>query len=135
VSSQNCEKRLTASSCPSVRLSAWNSTPTGRNFMKIEIFNIFRKSVEKIQISLHRARITGTLHEDQFTFSIISPSVLLIMKNISYESYTETQNTYYTFNNFFSRKSCLLWDNMEKCCRAGQATDDNMAHAHCMLDT
>ena len=23
---------------------------------------------------------------------------------------------------------------MEKYCRAGQATDDNMAHAHCMLD-
>jgi hypothetical protein len=26
----------------------------------------------------------------------------------------------------------LLW---KKYCRAGQATDDNMAHAHCMLDT
>jgi len=24
---------------------------------------------------------------------------------------------------------------VEKYCRAGQATDDNMAHAHCMLDT
>jgi len=23
---------------------------------------------------------------------------------------------------------------VEKCCRVGQATDDNMAHAHCMLD-
>jgi len=23
---------------------------------------------------------------------------------------------------------------VEKYCRAGQATDDNMAHAHCMLD-
>jgi len=23
---------------------------------------------------------------------------------------------------------------MEKYCRAGQATDDNMAHAYCMLD-
>jgi len=35
------------------------------------------------------------------------------------------------------RKSCRLWDNVEKCCRAGQDTDDNMAHAHthCMLDT
>jgi len=22
---------------------------------------------------------------------------------------------------------------VEKCCRAGQATDDYMAHAHCML--
>ena len=24
---------------------------------------------------------------------------------------------------------------MDKYCRAGQATDDNMAHAHCMQDT
>jgi len=24
---------------------------------------------------------------------------------------------------------------VEKYCRAGQATGDNMAHAHCMLDT
>jgi len=28
----------------------------------------------------------------------------------------------------------LLLDNVEKYCTAGQATDDNMAHAHCMLD-
>ena len=26
----------------------------------------------------------------------------------------------------------IIW---EKYCRAKQATDDNMAHAHCMLDT
>jgi len=38
------------------------------------------------------------------------------------------------FNNFFFRKSCLLWYNVEKYCRAGQATDDNMANAHFMLD-
>jgi len=30
----------------------------------------------------------------------------------------------------FSRKSCR----MENCGTAGQATDDNTAHAHCMLD-
>jgi len=28
-----------------------------------------------------------------------------------------------------------FWDNVEKYCRAEQATADNMAHAHCMLDT
>ena len=26
----------------------------------------------------------------------------------------------------------IMW---KKYCRAGQATDDNMAHAHCVLDT
>ena len=36
--------------------------------------------------------------------------------------------------NFFL-KSCRLWDNVENYCTAGQAADDNMAHAHCMLGT
>jgi len=35
---------------------------------------------------------------------------------------------------FFFRKSYRSWQNVEKYCRAGHATD-NMAHAHCMLDT
>jgi len=35
--------------------------------------------------------------------------------------------------NFF-RKSCRLWDNVGKYCRAGQDTDDNMAHEYCMMD-
>jgi len=34
---------------------------------------------------------------------------------------------------FFFRKSCRLWDNVEKLCKAEQATDDNMVHAHCVL--
>jgi len=36
---------------------------------------------------------------------------------------------------FFPRKSRRLWDNVEKIRTAGQATDYNMAHAYCMLDT
>jgi len=36
---------------------------------------------------------------------------------------------------FYFRKSFRLQDNVEKYCRVGQATDDNMAHAHCMPDT
>jgi len=39
------------------------------------------------------------------------------------------------FSNIFSGKSCCLWDNLEIYCRAGQATEDSMAYAHCMLDT
>jgi len=38
------------------------------------------------------------------------------------------------FNNipFFFRKLRLLLDNVGKCCTARQATDDDMAYAHCM---
>jgi len=34
----------------------------------------------------------------------------------------------------FSPQSCRLWDNVEKYCGTRQATVDNIAHAHCMLD-
>ena len=36
-------------------------------------------------------------------------------------------------NFFFFRKSCLYEIMWKKYCRAGQATDDNMAHAHCWI--
>ena len=37
------------------------------------------------------------------------------------------QNTRFMFNNFFFfRKSCPLWDNVERYCRAGQASYDNI---------
>jgi hypothetical protein len=40
------------------------------------------------------------------------------------------------FNNlFFSLKNRAVYDMWKKYSRAGQETDDNTAHAHCMLDT
>jgi len=47
----------------------------------------------------------------------------------------EIKTYYILFCNFLFRKSCRLWENVEKYCRAGQGTDDNMVLAHCMLDT
>jgi hypothetical protein len=38
------------------------------------------------------------------------------------------------FNEIF-RKTCRLWDSVEKYRRAGKNTGDNMAHVHCMLAT
>jgi hypothetical protein len=35
----------------------------------------------------------------------------------------------------FLKELCSLRDNVEKCCTAVQATDGNVSHAHCMLDT
>jgi len=35
----------------------------------------------------------------------------------------------------YFQKSCRLWDDVEKCYKTGQATGENMAHAHCILDT
>jgi len=36
---------------------------------------------------------------------------------------------------FIQFLSFLLWDSVEKYCRTRQTKDDDMAHAHCMLDT
>ena len=50
--------------------------------------------------------------------------------NVSDRSCRENQKTHFVLSNFFSSKIVPSWDNMEKYCRAGEATDDNMAHAH-----
>jgi hypothetical protein len=46
----------------------------------------------------------------------------------------EKIKTYILFSVTFFLKSGRLQDNVQKNSRAGQATDDNMTHAHCMLD-
>jgi hypothetical protein len=69
-------------------------------------------------------------------FFIISRSFVLRTRNVSDKRCTENQNTHFVISNFFFfQKTCCLLDNVEKYCRAGQATDDNMVHEHCMLDT
>jgi len=35
---------------------------------------------------------------------------------------------------FLFRKSCRLWANVEKYCKAGHAADENMGHVHYMLN-
>jgi hypothetical protein len=58
------------------------------------------------------------------------------MRNVPDQSCTENQNTHFKFNNFFlieTRAFCQI--NAEKFGRAEQATDDNTAHALCVLDT
>jgi len=40
---------------------------------------------------------------------------------------------HFVFNNFFFFFSKILPFNLEKYSRAGEATDDNMAHTHCIL--
>jgi len=76
----NCVMSL----CLSVRLSAWNNTaPTGRIVMKFDICVYFEHLSRKFNIHLNVTRITGTSHEDQYTFVIISRPVLLRMRNVS----------------------------------------------------
>jgi hypothetical protein len=55
------------------------------------------------------------------------------MRNILHKSCTENSKTHFMLDIFLSRNSCRLWDNVEKYCTAGQTTDDNLAHALCMM--
>jgi len=58
------------------------------------------------------------------------------MRNVADKRRRAYQNTHFVFKNyFFFRNSCRLRDNVEKYYKAVQATDENTAHAHCMLDT
>ena len=117
----------------SVCLSARNTlVPSGWIFMKFHIWLFFETLSRNFKIHFNLTK-TGTLHEDQCTFFIISRTVFLRMKNVSDNICRGNQNTHFMFKTFF-RKSCLLWGNVEKYCKAGQSTDDNMSHVHCMLD-
>jgi len=57
----------------------------------------------------------GALHEDQYTFLIISCSVLLRLRNVSDKSCKGNQNTQFMFSNFCFRNRAIyeiLWENM-----------------------
>jgi hypothetical protein len=95
----------------------------------------FNRSL-KFKFRSKLTRITGTLQQDTCAFTIISRSVLLGMRNVSDKSCKENQNTHFMCSNFFFfLKIVPLWDNVEKYIRTALATDNNMAHVHCMQDT
>jgi hypothetical protein len=94
----------------SVLLSAPNnSASTGRIFIKFYIWKPFENPSRKFKYRSQQ----GTLHDDEYTFLIISRSVLLRMRNVSDKSCTEQQNTHIVFNNF-SPQSCSVYEKMWK---------------------
>jgi len=127
-------REATVSFVMSVRLSAWNNwASTGRisiNFIR-EYFS--KICPENLKFLYNRTRKTGATREDQHTLLIMSRSVQLRM--ISDKSRRANGNTHFMSSIFFFRKLCCLCDNLGKYCRVKQATDNNMEHAHCMLDT
>jgi hypothetical protein len=58
------------------------------------------------------------------------------MKNISDKNCKENQNTSFVFNKLFFPENRAIYGIMwKKNASARQATDDNFAHAICVLDT
>jgi len=117
--SQNCEKRLLPSLCLSVRLpilveqlcSHWT------DFNEILCWNIFRKSVEKIQVSLKCDENNGylTRRPIYIYIYIYDHNALITSENEKHfgKKFVQKIETHFVLNNFFFRKSCRLWDSVE----------------------
>jgi hypothetical protein len=77
------------------------------DFHEIWYLSIFKKSVGKVQVSLKYAINKGTIHTDQYTFLILSHSVLRV-RNVSDISCGENQHTFYVQELFIENHCCLL---------------------------
>jgi hypothetical protein len=110
---KNCENWLLASSCPSVR-------PHGKTRLSLDGFSwnliieyFSKRTVEAIEASLNFDKRNGYFTRRPIQIFIISRSFLLRIRNIS--NVVGKIKTRFVFSNFFPpRKSCRLWENVEK---------------------
>jgi hypothetical protein len=66
-----------------------------------------------LKLHVNWTRITGTFHEDQYTFLIISRSFLLRMRNVSDKSCREIKTHILCSIHFFNLAVCeILWKNV-----------------------
>ena len=75
----------------------------------------------------------GTSRDDVFTFMTISRRILPRFKNFLDKVAKKTKHTFY-IQKHFTRKPYSLWDNVEKCGGATEATQEYTAHESFMLD-
>jgi hypothetical protein len=77
------------------------------DFHKIRYLSIFRKTVEKIHVSLKSEKNNGYFTcRPIYIFWIISHSILLRMRNVSNKSCTENQNTFFcSIHVFFEHRA------------------------------
>jgi hypothetical protein len=93
----------------SVRLSAWKIGSHLKDFREICYLSIFRKYVEKIQVSLKSDRSNGYFTwRPMYVFDHISVNSCY-MRKFSDKSCRESQNTHFMFNNFFSSSKIVLF--------------------------
>jgi hypothetical protein len=105
--------------CLSVRPSA-RKEQLGSHWTHFpEIWVFFRKSFQKIQVSLKSDMNTGYFTwrpvDIFYRISLSSSWMRNVRTNV-----VEKTKTHFLFITFI-RKSCRLWDNVEKYCGAGQA--------------
>jgi hypothetical protein len=110
----------------SVCRSAWNnSAPTGRIFMKFDVWVCFENLSRKLKFHSNLTRQMCTLHEDLRISMTVSRWILLRMRNFS-DKVVAKMKTHILCSITFLLKFCRLWDNVEKYGKARNATDYNI---------
>ena len=82
------------------------------DFHEIWYLGIFRRYVQKIQVSLISDRNSGNVHEGLCTYMTVSRRIYLGMRNASDKSCRKTQNTHFISNNSFVENRAgyeILW--------------------------
>ena len=109
--------------------------PHRTDFHGIRCLSINRKSFEKIPVPLNRDKNNGTLL-DVFTFMIIPRWIPLSMRSVSDNTVKKIKIRVSDSTTLLFRKSYRLWNNVEKCGGAKEATDDKiirrMSFARCV---
>ena len=130
---KDCEKQLldsfVVSVRPSVHLEQFGSHEA--DFHKIWHLSSFRKSVEKIQVSLQYEKNNG--HFTWISTYIYDSIALLSMRHFLDKGCSENQNTHFIYSNVF-QKPCRLWD-VEKYGSARQPTHDRHLRTACWITT
>jgi hypothetical protein len=119
----------------SVRMERLGSHWT--DFYEIRFLSIFRKYVSQTQVSLKSDKNNVYLTcWPMYIFGYISGQFFSKWETLQTKA-VEKIKTHISclISYFFFQKSCNLWDNVEKYYTAGQARDDHMVQARCMLDT
>jgi len=90
----------------------------------------------RIQISLKYHKTNGyyTWRQIYIYDHISFICIHLELEMFRTKSPRENQNTHFTQSNYFESSS-VYEIHVEKYCRAGLATDNNIEHAHYMMDT
>jgi hypothetical protein len=113
--------------CPSIRLLGTTWLPL-KDFYEIWFLSFFRKSVEKIPVSLKSDKNNCCFIWRPICILYHVSHSYFQNEKISGENFRENQNTLFMLNNlfFFLRKSCLLRNEMEKYCSPRHVTDDKI---------
>jgi hypothetical protein len=96
------------------------------DFREISYFIVFRKSVDKNQVSFNPDKYNGYFTwRPMYIYDKISGWILLKMRNFG-DKAVQKIKTHILYSVIFCLKSCRIWDNVKKCVTARQATDDNI---------